>query len=241
MRYFRSTIAILSLVLLLSACGGGKKPVSTQPPLAGSGSQTIESFASIEARAKKGEADAEFDLGAFYHDGENGTQKDFKLARQWFEKAAAQGEPRAQFNLGVMYYIGEGVKQDYAQAKNWFDKSAKTGNARAEFNLGVMYYRGEGMKQDYSQALQLFTMAGLQNFGEAQFNIGVMYAKAEGVKQDIGKAYSWFSLALDNGNPRAEEVMKNIERELSPDQLKVVKKMADDLKKQLLSQTAGKL
>lgn len=231
MMRFRSLAFFIAAALVLSACQGGKKTVS-QVPATGSGGK-VESRESVEARAKKGDKDAQFDMGAFYHDGEGGTPKNFDLARQWFEKAAKQGEPRAQFNLGVMYYTAEGIKQDYAAAKEWFEKSAKTGNDRAEFNLGVMYYRGEGLKQDFARSMELFTMAGLQNFHEAQFNIGVQYARGEGVKQDIGKAYAWFSAAQGNGNPRAEEVLKNIERELSPDQLKTVKQMAEELKLQL--------
>jgi len=93
-----------------------------------------------------------------------------------------------------------------------------------------MYYRGEGMKQDLAKAFDLFGKAAMQNFEEAQFNIGVMEAKGEGVPADIGKAYAWFSVARDNNNPRADEVIKNIERELKPDQLKIVKQLAAQLK-----------
>ena len=123
-----------------------------QKPAAQTGANTttgsgkvVETRAQLEERAKSGDAGAEFELGAVYHDGEGGT-KDLKLAREWFAKAAAQGEERAQFNLGVMYYMGEGAEKDFAKANEWFTKSANAGNARAQFNLGVMYYHGEGMK-----------------------------------------------------------------------------------------------
>ena len=151
---------------------------------------------------------------------------------------AEQGLPSAQFELGTLYYDGQGgLEKDVKLARKWLEKAAARGEPRAQFNLGVMYYRGEGIKQDYTQALRYFTTAAVQNFNEAQFNIGVMYAKAEGVSQDIGKAYAWFSLARDNGNPRADEAMKNIERGLGPADLKTVKKMAKELKRNALSGT----
>jgi len=134
-----------------------------------------------------------------------------------------------------MYYVGEGVKQDYGQAKEWFQKAADSGNMRGQFNLAVIFYRGEGVKQDFAKALALFTLAGKQGFTEAQFNVGVMYAKGEGVPQDIGKAYAWFTLSEQGGNPRAPEVIKNLERELKPEQLTLVKKMAAALEKELVS------
>ncbi len=222
----RSTALILLLTLSLAACG--KNAVKNPAPANGTGA-ALESLAQVEARANKGEAGAQFELGAMYHDGQ-GALKDFAKAKYWFEKAANNGDVRAQFNLGVMYYVGEGVKQDYAKAKQLFEKASASDNPRALFNLGVMYYRGEGLKQDLAKAFDLFGAAAMQNFQEAQFNLGVMEAKGEGVPADIGKAYAWFSVARDNGNPRADEVIKNIERELDKDQLKTVKEMAAKLR-----------
>ncbi|OGJ63320.1 hypothetical protein A3A67_00545 [Candidatus Peribacteria bacterium RIFCSPLOWO2_01_FULL_51_18] len=230
-------IGLLLGSLILSACGSGSDTSKPPAPDSSTGSGQLETLETLTAKAEQGLPSAQFELGTLYYDGQGGLEKDVKLARKWLEKAAARGEPRAQFNLGVMYYTGIGVKQDYAEAKKLFEESAASGNTRAQFNLGVMYYRGEGIKQDYTQALRYFTTAAVQNFNEAQFNIGVMYAKAEGVSQDIGKAYAWFSLARDNGNPRADEAMKNIERGLGPADLKTVKKMAKELKRNALSGT----
>ncbi len=222
--------ALFAVTLLLGACGKTtNSDGNVTPNPANQSGATVETKAELEAKAAKGDADAQFNLGALYHDGQ-GVPKDFAKAKKWFEKAATQNDVRAQFNLGVMYYMGEGIKQDYASAKKWFEKAAAVGNPRAQFNLGVMYYRAEGIPQDFTKAFDLFGRAGMQDFQEAQFNIGVMEAKGEGVPADIGKAYAWFSVARDNGNPRTDEVIKNIERALKPDQLKMVKNLAAQLK-----------
>lgn len=218
----------LVLLLTLAACSPSGKPAL---PGSGSGSlASAESFESILARAEAGDKDAQFEAGAIYFEGLSGVPKDTKTAQSWFEKSAAQGDEHAQFNLGVIYYSGTDAKQDFEKARGWFEKAAAQQNARAQFNLGVMYYRGEGVKQDYAQALEYFSEAGAQGFNEAAFNLGVMYAKGEGVTVDIGKAYAWFSAAKTYGNERAQEVIDNIENGLTAEQLKEVKKLADELK-----------
>jgi TPR repeat protein len=40
-------------------------------------------------------------MGAIYHEGD-GVRRDLKVARQWFEKAAALGDPEARQNLREM-------------------------------------------------------------------------------------------------------------------------------------------
>jgi hypothetical protein len=49
--------------------------------------------------AEQGIADAQFNLGQLYANGQ-GVPQDYVRARQWYEKAAVQGEVLAQFNLG---------------------------------------------------------------------------------------------------------------------------------------------
>jgi TPR repeat protein len=215
MKSLRLPLLLITSALVLASCG-----------------TVVMTRADLEAKAKAGDASAQFELGAVYHDG-TGEEKDFKKAIEWFTKAANQGDVRAQFNIGVMYYMGESVKQDFDIARGWFEKAAAKNNARAEFNLGVMYYRGEGVKQDFKKAMEYFTQAALQNFNEAQFNLGVMYAKGEGIEVDMGRAYAWFSVAKDNGNPRAEEVLKSIERGLKPEDTKIVQQLTEDLRAEL--------
>ncbi|SOD42673.1 tetratricopeptide repeat protein [Nitrosovibrio sp. Nv4] len=87
--------------------------------------------------AAQGYADAQFNLGLMYANGE-GVAKDPAKAVELFQKAADQGNVDAQNNLGVMYYAGEGVPRDEAKAKEWFKKAAAQGNADAQANLDAM-------------------------------------------------------------------------------------------------------
>jgi uncharacterized protein len=61
--------------------------------------------------ADQGNANAQFNLGKMYDDGD-GVPQDHAEALKWYLKAADQGNASAQFNLGKMYDNGQGVPQD---------------------------------------------------------------------------------------------------------------------------------
>lgn len=77
----------------------------------------------LEKAAQQGVAEAQFNCGMMYRDGE-GTAADKAKALYWYEKAAQQGITAAQFTCGVMYDNGEGTAADKARAKLYFQKAA---------------------------------------------------------------------------------------------------------------------
>ncbi len=109
-----------------------------------------------EKAAGQGVAEAQYNLGLMYHEGQ-GVRQDYVKARQWFEKAAAQGDADAQSSLGVMYDEGKGVPQDYAKARKWYEKAAAQGDAQAQNNLGFMYAHGHGVRQNVQTAKEWFS------------------------------------------------------------------------------------
>ncbi len=68
--------------------------------------------------AAQGNADAEWQLGARYHNGD-GVLKDDVQAMQWFQRAAEQGHVSAEATLGAYYWAGRGVPQDLSKAYFW--------------------------------------------------------------------------------------------------------------------------
>ena len=80
--------------------------------------------------ADQGDADAQYNLGTMYRDGE-GVPRDYAEALKWFRKAAVQGDARAQASLGIMYTIGSGVPQDYVLALMWSNLAASQENEGA--------------------------------------------------------------------------------------------------------------
>ncbi len=92
--------------------------------------------------AEQGFADAQFNLGLMYANGE-GVEKDMTQAVELFKKAAEQGHVDAQNNLGAMYFTGEGVERDEKKAIAWFEKAAAQGNVDAQANLDAIKAAGK--------------------------------------------------------------------------------------------------
>ena len=85
------------------------------------------------AAAARGDAQAQFDLGAAYQSGD-GAPKDLAAAAHWLRKAADQGHEQAQISLGLMHLTGQGMARDRVEALKWFSIAAvhgPRGNAEA--------------------------------------------------------------------------------------------------------------
>jgi uncharacterized protein len=89
-----------------------------------------------ELAAKKGHAEAQFNLGRLYATG-NGVPKDEEQAARWVRAAASQGYAPAQARLGVRYANGMGMEKS---------------DRRAYFWLTVAYLHGEKGNEKLRQA-----------------------------------------------------------------------------------------
>jgi TPR repeat protein len=99
-------------------------------------SKAIELF---EMAAKRGIANAQYNLGVCYHQGISGVTQSSKRAFEYFTLAAEQGHADAQFNLGIMYATGEGgIEQSYSKTRKWWTKAAAQGVEDAIDNLKVL-------------------------------------------------------------------------------------------------------
>ncbi|MFZ6773259.1 tetratricopeptide repeat protein [Undibacterium sp. SXout7W] len=153
-----------------------------------------EAADAFQAAADKDNADAQFNLGLMYLNGE-GIEENYQQAMHWFEQSAAQNNVRAQVNLARMYAKGKGVAPDYNTAVSWFKKAADQGYADAQYSLGVLYVTGNGTSLDFNKAKDLFQQAADQNNASAQYQLGLMYFKGKGMTVDKVEAYKWMTLA----------------------------------------------
>ena len=80
-------------------------------------------FLTVKAKAEKGDATAQFNLGLMYMN-DLGVEKDYAEAAKWYRKSAEQGNANAQNILGIMYEKGNGVEKDYVEALKWYNKAA---------------------------------------------------------------------------------------------------------------------
>jgi TPR repeat protein len=134
-------------------------------------------LAEIRARADKGDAKAQYELGRAFFSGTLGVAKDEAEAVKWFRKAAEQNVADAQFSLGVCYANGRGVTKDDAEAVKWFRKAAEQNLADAQYNLGVCYDSGEGVAKDEVEAYKWWLLAAGQGNDDAKYNMTIVENK----------------------------------------------------------------
>lgn len=161
--------------------------------------------------AKQGNADAQFNAGLIYANGQ-GIAKDDEQALEWFDKAAKQGHREAQTKLGFMYATGKGVAQNYNLAVYWCYKAAEQGDVIAQYNLGMMYLKGQGVVKDNSLAVAWLSKAAAQGDARAQYSLGDMYANGVGVAKDNMQALSLYRKAAKQGLEEAAAVLRQLER-----------------------------
>ncbi|MDD6141854.1 MAG: toll/interleukin-1 receptor domain-containing protein [Bacteroidales bacterium] len=143
-------------------------------------------------------------LGEDYYFGENGKQKDYVKAVEWFRKAAERGNANAQCYLGYCFKDGAGVDKNYTEAVNWYRKAAEQGNPEAKNSLGVCYQNGYGVVKDLAEAVKWYRKAAEQGYNVAQVNLGMCYESGQGVLKDLAEAVKWYRKAAEQGNPEAK-------------------------------------
>jgi hypothetical protein len=103
-------LVILSCALLLLALTACR---TSQP-------ETVtRDLARLHARAEKGSAGAQYELGRAYAEAWNAHE-----ASVWYRYAAEQGLAEAQYALGQYYVTGEGMSRNNVEAYAWFSLAA---------------------------------------------------------------------------------------------------------------------
>ena len=126
-----------------------------------------DAVADLLAKAEKGEAVAQLELGGIYLKGE-GVMKDVAEAVKWLSKAAELGNGEAQMKLGGIYISGRGVLKNSVEAAKWYMMSAEQGNAPAQCQIGRMHLTGVGVPKDDVEAYKWSNLAATQGDAAAK-------------------------------------------------------------------------
>jgi TPR repeat protein len=178
-----------------------------------------DDIATLRAKAEKGDAEAQFDLGLRYVIGA-GVPRNDREAVKWFQKAIAlwitqtaaaaddiatlrakaeKGDAEAQFGLGRKYRFGIGVPRNDGEAVKWYRKAAEQGLAKAQYNLANAYHLGRGVPKDVRKAVKWYRKAAEQGNAKAHYNLGVSYHSGHGVPIDLREAVKWYRKAAEQG------------------------------------------
>ncbi len=157
---------------------------------------------SLRLAAARGDASAQFEVGARLAEGK-GTNQNFTEAIRWYQRSAAQGFAQSQYRLGTLYERGLGVKADVAIARDWYLRAAEQGNVKAMHNLAVLSAAGGTGGPDYSTASTWFAKAAEHGLKDSQYNLGVLYESGLGLEKSIAEAYKWYAIAAASGDKDA--------------------------------------
>lgn len=108
-------------------------PIAAAPPVG-------SDLGSLRQLAEKGDAAAQFAVGAHYATGDGVTQ-DYTEAVAWFTRAAEQGHVVAQGTLGAYYWNSLGVHQDLNQAYFWSILAQAGGDQASKYRASILASR----------------------------------------------------------------------------------------------------
>ena len=120
--------------------------------------------------AKKGNAEAQFNIGEMYETG-FGVKQDNKEARYWISRSANQKYEAAGFKLLYWDLERKGLKGKNIAKVEELNKMAKQGNARAQYYLGKMYAHGVGINKNSDVAIDWLNKAALVGVLEAEVEL----------------------------------------------------------------------
>jgi TPR repeat protein len=152
----------------------------------------------------------------------------YEEARSIAYKLATEGDPEAQMLMGQMLKEGKARSPNYVEAVKWIRLAADQGQSWAQFDMGLSYQAGKGVPKNYVEAARWFRRGALNGNPAAQDSLGRLYVSGKGVSESFPGAYAWLSLALAQGFEYSKEAVASLEKALTPDQLVLAQKMADE-------------
>ena len=143
------------------------------------------------------------------------------------------------YNKGVQAFRAK----DFAEARRlWAQSIAEGGPDEAFNNLGFLLFSGKGGEADHDRAVALWRKGAALSVSESQFHLGHAYEDGTGVEQDRVRALAWYLCALATAQrarandsleqsiaKHAQESETSLRRELSSDELKNARRLAEQL------------
>lgn len=220
----RSAAALLALTVGIFAAGCGSEKYRNDAE-----KQFLKA-------AKKGDAEAQYNLGACYEFG-GGASVNADLARQWYEKAAAQGHKKAKARLRILnapksptedeakelrkaalkrdpdpkdvYRWAECCEFGYWTEKDR-DRALRFYSRAAGKGFAPAKERAEELAEELSPSeaeVKKFRAAARKGNAEAQYQFARCLEFGFHVKRNIGAARELYRRAADQGHPGAMKAL----------------------------------
>jgi TPR repeat protein len=135
------------------------------------------------------------------------VDRDYTIARDYFERGALLGFPGSQVNLANLYKSGKGVEQDFSRAFELYTVAVEQNYGMAYVPLGLLYLNGEGVATDTKKAVGLFEDGVEAGVIEAHYYLGQSLEKGIGVSTNVSLATEHYRFAAMQGHNQAQNAL----------------------------------
>lgn len=112
---------------------------------------------------------------------------------------------------------------DWPLSYKLMNELASEGFADAEHFMGWLYEQGIEVPQSDEKAFHWWSISAPKGVKESENALGGMYQEGRGTEKDLEKAYYWYSLAYKNGDSWSLHNIKDLEKELTKEQINNIK------------------
>lgn len=172
------------------------------------GKDSIELIHKLQRCAELGDKRCQNQLGIWYKNGV-GAEQNYRLAFEWFKKAAEQDYAPAYGNIGELYYKGLGVEVDYQHAIRYYREGSDRNHPACQYRLGICYLDGIGVVADKTIAFALFMESSEQDYPPAMFMLYKCYLNAWGTKKDEKSAIIYLKKASRKKHAESSYILGN--------------------------------
>ncbi|MSO75823.1 MAG: sel1 repeat family protein [Alphaproteobacteria bacterium] len=151
--------------------------------------------------AEKGDAEAQFLLGAIYSEGAREVKAEPARAVAWYRKAAEQGNPSAQYELFVL--AGDRAGAAAGRRDEWARRLAEQGRRLAGHARSQAAFCAE--------------------------YLGLLHGRGQLLPRDTVAGYAWLALALQLGRQEAQAAHDMLAADMSPAELAAARVLAATL------------
>lgn len=161
----------------------------------------------IRGLALEGDETAMFHMGKMHALG-IGIDKDWQLARSWYQEAIEADETRAYCDLGWLYLHGcSGIAKNKGEAFRLLIVGAQRGVPAAHASIGMMLLTGDGIPINTRLGLHMLHVAFDAGYNNAGNFLADVYFAGTHLKRDINLAHDWLVRVAARGDARTMAIL----------------------------------
>ena len=145
-----------------------------------------EMIEQMKKRMEIGDAEAIYEMGCCYNDGDDELPQDYNKALELWHQAGELGYAKSYYNIGCAYDLGNGngVGRDEKKANYYYELAAMGGHATARHHVGI----SEGRAGNMDRALKHFMIAAGSGYTRSMEAIQALFMDGKATKDDYAKA-----------------------------------------------------